>query len=230
MIEITRNQLFANVNGQLQPLGVVGASGNASPQSGFVHDVVFGSSAVRLDEGHLVSDFSNTKYVAVPTDYAIDYSKSFEIGVYFKASALNKNCALVGTGVSNKFWYFPSVEFQPVNTRIWFGMSSNGSSWGQSFSLIDMTFETDTWYFVKVGNDDGNGKPYIMFTEDFVSWESRIYENDSITQRSDTTNMLIFGGNGLKADLAASNVTIDFDKTYIKNDGTVIWGRENSSL
>ena len=231
MIEITSNQLYANVNGQLQPLGVVGVGGG-SPQSGFIHDVQFGNGGLELESGHIVSNFSTNNVVIVPSDYAIDYTLPYEIGIYFKASSVpTRSCALCGTVGSNQFYRYPSIEFQPHKGKMWFGISSNGSSWASNLYIENLSFEADQWYFVKVGNDyEETGKPYIMFTDDFVTWAETVGGSTSPVQYTDSSYHLGFGGNALKNDIYALNCIIDFDKTYIKNGGEVIWGRENSSL
>lgn len=158
---------------------------------------------------------------------SIDYSKPWEVEMRFTPSYSSpQDMTLTGTYEAN--YKNPSYQLKLMEKRLWCGYSTSGATWDYQISVpLDASdFSSGTTY---IGVFGWNGTTFYAKTLD----ENRnilLSGELEVTQQhyQDENYPFVFGRN------VASNIyyvgDIDFSKTYIKNDGKIVWGcqKDNS--
>lgn len=157
----------------------------------------------------------------------INWANPFEIFVTFAyLNSSTKRNTLYGCFTSNKYYYTPTCELQSENT-IWAGFSTGGSSWNNGIALTDLSFQQGVWSYVQYVWD-GSVLTLRAFdganlVEDSSSQTTAHYHNSShlmafcnIAQRANSSS----------SQSVAIDVAFDLNNTYIKSNGTMVWGHK----
>lgn len=130
-------------------------------------------------------------------------------------------------GTVGDYYANPTLEIQQSGTVVWFGFSSNGTSWdfGPSITL-DEPLEVGTAYSFVWGIDE-NGKYYFKIinadTGYVLKSATRAYTNKPNSNPLDRAACLLCNGGDSRFYLTGDIV---LSKTYYKENGAVLWGNK----
>ena len=153
----------------------------------------------------------------------IDYTKPWEIRLQFVPSYTgNRDMTLTGTYQTN--YKNPSWQLKLAEGRLWSGYSTSGSSWDHQISVpLDASeFSSGGTYTALFGWDgetfyskilDKTGK--VMIAGE-VAVTTPHHQNAAypLSLGRNTSSSIFYAGD------------IDLSKSYIKNDGKIIWGHK----
>lgn len=182
----------------------------------------------------IVKNFS-ASYPLIPADennawLDVDWSETWEIGCAFKVTDLTGNFALFGVcSNATSFSAAPSVEYMASEHNIGFGISTNKTNAWTMFNIIKENVIADTWYFIKCGFNLNTMKVYADITEDFINWEHHEYELEQ-TPIHNNSSRLGFGGLVKNNSHVSAFGMIDLFNTYIKVNGTMLFGAYSESF
>lgn len=154
------------------------------------------------------------------------YNGAWEWCITYRPKFLTSNpVCLLGT-VGN-YYANPTLEIQQSGTVVWFGFSSNGTSWGFGPSItLDEPLEVGTVYSFVWGIDE-NGKYYFKIinadTGHVLNNTTRAYTSSPNSNPLDQAACLLCNGGNSGFYLAGD---IILSKTYYKENGVVLWGNK----
>lgn len=125
-------------------------------------------------------------------------------------------------GSSGNYFTMPTIDFNTGS--MWFGYSTNGSSWTHNISIVISDFSVDTWYIFEIGWDGENFWAAIYDENDAlietqsVAVSTPCYANSGQTFR--------FGGVNNSGNNVASHIWYDMLDTYIEVNDVIIWGNK----
>ena len=161
----------------------------------------------------------NSDFVFAPSN------NDWEICIKFNMSSLKDQSALIGCAYSNNYWSTPSIEYTTQNDGLWFGISTNGSSW--TFSGKTGSIESGKDYWVKLSYSSVDGYKFLL-SENGVDFEVK-YET-SVTdvqyQNESRSIMQLFSVANSSSHLA-STAEIDLRETYVKFGDEIVWGSKS---
>lgn len=183
-----------------------------------------GTCHIYEDLGVVVSDSSGARINPMETDRSDfirpDFSSPFRIHVKFKIISSKANQAIFGASYNGYYYITPSLEVQAL-TRLWFGVSSNGTSWTNSaaFTSSDITIAA--------------GRTYD-FDCHFDGSKITLTVNDGEVEATKTINISEIYSNNYVMDFGsvayqnrASSAIIYLSNTYIEDsNGEIIWGNK----
>lgn len=198
-------------------------------------DYQIGSSgSIKTTDGRVLSGFASMSgYHARPLDASgnwldVDWSKDFEIGVAFKTSSfpISGNATIFGSGVSGSMNYAPNLYFWQGSTA-YITLSENGSSSAVDTAL-NYTFQTDTWYFVRVKFTKSTLNLKIEVSTDMSNFTTAYNDTLAAAPYHDAASISI-GGMAQNVNYSSNDMLIDTFNTYIKGDG-VNWGASTEAF
>lgn len=161
----------------------------------------------------------NSDFVFAPSN------NDWEICIKFNMSSLKNNSALIGCAYGDNYWSTPSIEYMTQNDGLWFGISTNGSSW--TFSGTTGSIESGKDYWVKLSYSSVEGYKFLL-SENGVDFEVK-YET-SVTdvqhQNESRSIMQLFSVANSGSHLA-STAEIDLRETYVKFGDEIVWGSKS---
>lgn len=208
--------------------------GGGSKDSGFVGGLQITSNYFDVDIGKLELVYNESsaldnyagRYIAPTT--AFHYSGAWEWCITYRPKYITSDTVcLLGTAEYGEYYANPSIELQNNHNQLWFGLSSNGTSWTGGFTINILTLSepitVGTAYSFIVGSD-ATGKGYAKF----------INADTGVVLSEKTGNNQFHGTNpsAKKAFLLGNAMATRFyfagdvilSKTYYKEDGVVLWG------
>lgn len=156
-----------------------------------------------------------------------DRSKPFELCITFKSNFTSKTGseALCGCTVTDTYYRQPSIEIAGSSgvSSIWFGYSTDGSSWTQNLNVYSSNFavRNNTYTTVKYIWTGSIWK--VQISDDLNSYENTAYVSTPFYQPS-ANEPIGLGNCANSSTLMAKSVTFDLYKTYYKENGVLIWG------
>ena len=204
-------------------------SGSAPKLSKVDYSIGSGSQPM-LSDGRYLSGFASMAgYGAFPRDDSgnwldVDWSDDFEIGARFKASAFpsSGNTTIFGSGVSGSMTYAPDVYFWNGSTA-YITLSTDGSTSAVDTAL-NYTFQTDTWYFVRLKFTLSTLNLKIEVSTDMENFTTA-YNGTLASVPYHSSASICIGGMAQSSNYASNNIVVDTFNTYIKDDsGSIVWG------
>ena len=202
--------------------------GGGSKGSGFVGMLTMNNPCFDIDFAKLELIFNRSSatsggYTISPTT-AFHYTGTWEWKITYRPKFLTSGAVcLLGTDGSN--YANPTLEIQQSGTVVWFGFSSNGTSWGFGPSItLDEPLEVGTAYSFVFGIDT-NGKYYFEIinadTGTVLVDTTRAYTSTPNSNPSDY-KVCLLGNNGNSNFYLTGDIILS--KTYYKENGVVLWG------
>ena len=177
-----------------------------------------GASYISSTSNQLINN-DNSDFVFAPSN------NDWEICIKFNMSSLKNNSALIGCAYRNDYWCTPSIEYMTQNDGLWFGISTNGTSW--TFSGVTGQIDSEKDYWVKLSYSSSNGYK-LCLSENGIDYEIR-YET-SVTdvqyQNESRSIMQLFNVANSNNHLA-STTEIDLRETYVKFGDEIVWGSKS---
>ena len=178
---------------------------------------------VKADEEINISAYS-TGYL-VPCDSSgsnikLDLSQPFEICCKFKI-ANNPGTTTRNTwGSSNNYYQCPTIGVRASEIICY--ITTGGSSWTYSITITPSgySFPLDTWCIAKLTWD---GSDFACSFNDGTNTYTTSLVGVSPYYNSGYS-FEVGGQNKSQYSISACNATIDLSNTYLKQNGTIIWG------
>ena len=204
-------------------------SGSAPKLSKVDYTIGSGSQPMLADGRYLSGFASMSGYGAFPRDAEgnwidVDWSKDFEIGARFKASAFpsSGNMTIFGSGASGSMVYAPDVYFWNGSTA-YITLSTDGSTSAVDTAL-NYTFQADIWYFVRLKFTLSTLNLKIEVSTDMENFTTA-YNGTLASAPYHNSASICIGGMAQSSNYASNNIAIDTINTYIKDDsGSIVWG------
>lgn len=242
--DISIESLHFNSDGKLVAVLTNGneiISDNASPGGGGGGDDVnvsiasIGRSNALVNmSGQIIKMSSYTDDYIVPKDIlgntiCPDFSQPFEIGCRFKikvpAGSIGRNVF----GSRDSYYQCPAIAVAPNNANMYYYLSTDGGSWQYRDLPIFTDYDgvpCDKWIFVKIIYDGTKTTYYVNdgTNQATVDVNAAPYSPSSLP-------VISFGAQNKSyySISALANSEIDLNHTYIKQNGQLIWGYDDSS-
>ena len=169
-----------------------------------------GASYISSTSNQLINN-DNSDFVFAPSN------NDWEICIKFNMSSLKNNSALIGCAYSNNYWSTPSIEYTTQNDGLWFGISTNGSSW--TFSGVTGSIESGKDYWVKLSYSSVEGYKFLL-SENGVDFEVK-YETSvtDVQYQNDSTSIMQLFSVANSSSHLASTAEIDVNTGAITTVG-----------
>ena len=163
----------------------------------------------------------NSDFVFAPSN------NDWEICIKFNMSSLKNNSALIGCAYSSNYWSTPSIEYMTQNDGLWFGISTNGSSW--TFSGTTGSIESGKDYWVKLSYSSIEGYKFLL-SENGVNFEVK-YETSvtDVQYQNESRSIMQLFNVANSGNHVASTAKIDLRETYVKFGDEIVWGSKSYS-
>ena len=158
----------------------------------------------------------NSDFVFAPSN------NDWEICIKFNMSSLKNQSALIGCAYNDNYWSTPSIEYMTQNDGLWFGISTNGSSW--TFGGTTGSIESGKDYWVKLSYSSVDGYKFCL-SENGIDYEIK-YETSvtDVQYQNDSTSIMQLFSVANSSSHLASTAEIDLRETYVKFGDVIVWG------
>ena len=161
----------------------------------------------------------NSDFVFAPSN------NDWEICIKFNMSSLKNNSALIGCAYSSNYWSTPSIEYMTQNDGLWFGISTNGSSW--TFSGVTGQIDSEKDYWIKLSYSSSNGYKFCL-SENGIDYEVKSETSVTDVQYQNESKSIMQLFNVANSDNhLASTAEIDLRETYVKFGDEIVWGSKS---
>ena len=193
----------------------------------------YGATSYRLVGGRVLTGFHRTYGFLAPADASgnwldVDWSGDWEIGCAFSQGDTNGHFVLFGE--ENSTSRSSDVPGTEVNgTTLGRGVSTNGgTAWADWYNFSDVTIGANSWFF-RLAYDPTTKTLTSALTGDFSDYATYIITLSAHPYHS-SAYKLGFGGLMRSAVFSKASGRLDLWNTYIKANGTLIWGAYTGSF
>ena len=183
-----------------------------------------GNSSFMYEDGWIGPFADGQKYIVPVLNGQIvkpDWRQPFEINVAFKVSG-SVSRSQVLFGAQQDYFYCPSIELSSGLSGIWCGFSTTGYNWNYSCMFSASEFPISTGVEITIHAEwDGTTYTVTVSNGEITLTKSII---PSGTHYFNTNYNLEFGGISTSSNHNAAYVKIDLRKTYLKQNGVLVWG------
>lgn len=171
---------------------------------------------------------SNSMYISPST--AFGYNGKWEWCVTYRPQFITSNpVCILGTAYSGKYFANPSIELQDNHTKVWFGWSSNGTSWiggNNDTTTLSEPIAVGTAYSFVIGGNVETEQGYYKITN---ADTGAVLAEDTVDNRVQNHNVSEY-----LACLLCNSFDMRFyyagdillKKLYYKEDDIILWGQD----